>query len=553
MTNKQKIVLLLVGLSLVLICGGLSFAFFSTLTNNENASTIFAKGGTMKIVYANGSGNITMENIYPKEEAWVNKIFTVTGNNSTELNMEYRLYLVTTSNSFNAGDLTYSISGTSTNQADKLVEKANKPLAKAGEVLMGTGIFKSKNSTHSYNLRIFYKETNEDQNSGQGKSFTGYVSINNGSNLAYDSLIAPKNLDNDARWGNDSSKPAFNGPITKEQVKSITFTNSANVPANAVYSWDAGEKQDGTIMAYLLNKDENGLYDLYIGHDGKILLGSNSSGLFSGYKNVTTMDISNIDTSYVTNMAYMFAGNKASSITGLNKFNTSKVTDMTGMFEFCSNVISLDLSSFDTSNVTVMGNGYAYSGMFQGCTSLTTLDTSSFNTSKVTLMGNVFKDCDKLTTLDLSNFNTSKVTDMTALFSGCKSLTNLDVSNFNTQNVTTMSLMFYNLTSVSSIKGLTSLNTSKVTNMSNMFQRCSAPSLDLSSFDTSNVTTMYAMFEGSKATSLDLSSFNTDKVTDMRFMFRGSPATTGYARTQADANKFNSSSDKPTGLTFTVK
>lgn len=64
---------------------------------------------------------------------------------------------------------------------------------------------------------------------------------------------------------------------------------------------------------------------------------------------------------------------------------------------------------------------------------------------------------------------------------------------------------------------------------------------------------MNHMFYNTKALSLDLSSFNTSKVTDMRFMFRGSPATTGYARTQADANKFNSSSDKPAGLTFTVK
>ena len=36
-------------------------------------------------------------------------------------------------------------------------------------------------------------------------------------------------------------------------------------------------------------------------------------------------------------------------------------------------------------------------------------------------------------------------------------------------------------------------------------------------------------------------------------MSSGASATTGYARTQADADKFNSSEDKPSTLTFVVK
>ena len=39
----------------------------------------------------------------------------------------------------------------------------------------------------------------------------------------------------------------------------------------------------------------------------------------------------------------------------------------------------------------------------------------------------------------------------------------------------------------------------------------------------------------------------------MNNMFNNSSAITGYARTQADADKFNASSGKPPGLTFVVK
>jgi surface protein len=97
------------------------------------------------------------------------------------------------------------------------------------------------------------------------------------------------------------------------------------------------------------------------------------------------------------------------------------------------------------------------------------------------------------------------------------------------------------------------LNHSNVTNMVAMFWGSTATTLDLSSFDTSNVTDMMAMFAETSATTLDLSSFNTSSVTSMESIFVEASATIGYARTQADANKFNASEGKPAGLNFVVK
>ena len=97
------------------------------------------------------------------------------------------------------------------------------------------------------------------------------------------------------------------------------------------------------------------------------------------------------------------------------------------------------------------------------------------------------------------------------------------------------------------------INGKPIVDMTAMFMSSKATSLDLSSFDTSNVDDMSFMFANSQATSLDLSSFNTSNVTDMSYMFSESQATTGYAKTCKDAAKFNASSSKPAGLTFTVK
>ena len=154
------------------------------------------------------------------------------------------------------------------------------------------------------------------------------------------------------------------------------------------------------------------------------------------------------------------------------------------------------------------------------------------------------------TRLDLSNFDTSSVTNMNGVFIDSQA-TSLDLSNFDTSNATNMGNMFQRSQATS--LDLSNFDTSNVTNMSSMFRDSQAASLNLSSFDTSSVTNMAWMFFSSQAISLDLSSFDTSGVTDTGNMFRNSQATIGYARTQADADKFNGSSNKPAELTFIVK
>ena len=266
------------------------------------------------------------------------------------------------------------------------------------------------------------------------------------------------------------------------------------------------------------------------------------AGMFS-YSKATTLDLSSFDTSNVTDMGYMFDGSYATEIKGLENFNTSKVTNMNSMFS-AGKVINLNLSSFDTSKVTNMHY------MFSNSKATEIKGLESFDTSKVTNMYGMFQRS-AATILDLSSFDTSNVTDMDRMFSESKA-TSLDLSSFDTSNVTIMSYMFDG-SYATEIKGLKNFNTSNVTSMAGMFSYSKATTLDLSSFDTSNVTDMDRMFSESKATSLDLSSFDTSNVTDMSKMFYNSKATTGYARSQEDADRFNASSNKPSGLTFVVK
>ena len=79
------------------------------------------------------------------------------------------------------------------------------------------------------------------------------------------------------------------------------------------------------------------------------------SGMFQLCKELEYLDLTNFETSNATNMSFMFNQcHKLKEIKGINKFNTNKVTDMKVMFQECNELEYLDLSNFDTSNVTNM-------------------------------------------------------------------------------------------------------------------------------------------------------------------------------------------------------
>ena len=138
----------------------------------------------------------------------------------------------------------------------------------------------------------------------------------------------------------------------------------------------------------------------------------------------------------------MFYGCKLLKSINLSNFDTSQVTDMRAMFTSCTNLTLLDISSFNTSLVTSMNN------LFDECSSLSSLNLSHFNTSKVTDISFMFKDCAKLTSLNLSNFDISQVIKSEALFARCKSLKQLDISNFNFSSINSYPNMFFGCSSL---------------------------------------------------------------------------------------------------------
>ena len=548
--NKYKLYMIL-GIIVLVLSVGSSFAYY--IWKSTSNALVNLNVCTPTITFAGGStiNGVDMIPVLTKEEGTIKDI-EVKKNSTCNRDVTMNLYLELTTfpTELAESSFVYELYKNSETMAIASGNFSNK---KEGDTitLLSNQILNTSKDT--YTLYIYIDGNVDNPSTMAGKNFL-FKLWGSGEGAIYKENVITTS---DNPTGGTSK--FFNTEVMREEIQSLTIAEDNTVPDTpGVVSKDISQNKDGTVMLWYTPKEvassdgsTKTMYDMWIGGENGVLqTGTNASGMFAYLTNIEKLDLSKLDTSYITNMSkmfYMSSGLKSidlsnfntSNVTNMNgmfwgcsslpaldlkTFNTSKVTDMNNMFAECSNITELDLSNFDTSNVTTMGNPYSYSygGMFRNCKSLKKLNVSSFNTSKVKTMSNMFQGCSSLTTLDLSNFDTSNVTAMASMFQGCSNLTTLDLSNFNTSKVTNMQGMFYGCSSLTTLD-LSNFNTSKVTLMNNMFYGCSnLTTLDLSSFNTGSVTNMVFLFYGcSNLTTLDLSNFNTDSVINMLGMFNG--------------------------------
>ena len=548
--NKYKLYMIL-GIIVLVLSVGSSFAYY--IWKSTSNALVNLNVCTPTITFAGGStiNGVDMIPVLTKEEGTIKDI-EVKKNSTCNRDVTMNLYLELTTfpTELAESSFVYELYKNSETMAIASGNFSNK---KEGDTitLLSNQILNTSKDT--YTLYIYIDGNVDNPGTMAGKNFL-FKLWGSGEGAIY-----KENVITTPDSATGSTSKFFNTEVMREEIQSLTIAEDNTVPDTpGVVSKDISQNKDGTVMLWYTPKEvassdgsTKTMYDMWIGGENGVLqTGTNASGMFAYLTNIEKLDLSKLDTSYITNMSkmfYMSSGLKSidlsnfntSNVTNMNgmfwgcsslpaldlkTFNTSKVTDMNNMFAECSNITELDLSNFDTSNVTTMGNPYSYSygGMFRNCKSLKKLNVSSFNTSKVKTMSNMFQGCSSLTTLDLSNFDTSNVTAMASMFQGCSNLTTLDLSNFNTSKVTNMQGMFYGCSSLTTLD-LSNFNTSKVTLMNNMFYGCSnLTTLDLSSFNTGSVTNMVFLFYGcSNLTTLDLSNFNTDSVINMLGMFNG--------------------------------
>ena len=176
--KKQKRVMIYVMIISLICVVGVSYAFFTAGMSSETSTTVRADAGTMKITYSGGA-NIDLAGIYPKDDVWATKTITVTGNNTTDAEMYYKLTLVVDSNTFKTDDpLQYELVSTNTSTNGEIIPNISKTDITGTSIELGSGKFaKANNASHTYELKIYYPKKATSQNANQGAAFSAHVEI----------------------------------------------------------------------------------------------------------------------------------------------------------------------------------------------------------------------------------------------------------------------------------------------------------------------------------------------------------------------------------------
>jgi surface protein len=304
------------------------------------------------------------------------------------------------------------------------------------------------------------------------------------------------------------------------------------------------------------------------------------SDMFFSCSSLTSLDLSSWNVNNVTNMANMFSDCISLTTLNISGWNTSNVIKMSYMFSSCpslntivfgddvvlqsnchlegkwmkiknadgantndetkysaSEIVALTSQTTPTLGGTWTKVPIQYSGTMTGgvsweITGDALLKIYPTNGVSGTLPNNTNKNNKFWPWYQYSQYITSAVVmegvigsdSINGMFYYCSHLKSIDLSGLDTSNVTDMSDLFFrckSLTSEEAQKTIAGLDIQNVTNMNDMFSDCSSlTTLDLSDWDVSNVTDMSYMFSScSSLTTLNINGWDTSNVIDMSYMF----------------------------------
>ena len=198
--KNNTVMLTIIGIATLLIAVvGATFAYFSaTLTGTNNEKEYTVRSATVGTEF-NGGVDITATGIYPKEEAWGTKTFSIKTTSTKGLSTKYRISLVIDDNDttadttisdgaghvkrFQANALSYTLTAIEANAATKgtmPTATETKIADPSKDIVFGEATIYGNDAvevTQTYTLSMFFKDTGTDQNANQGAQFKAHISI----------------------------------------------------------------------------------------------------------------------------------------------------------------------------------------------------------------------------------------------------------------------------------------------------------------------------------------------------------------------------------------
>lgn len=301
---------------------------------------------------------------------------------------------------------------------------------------------------------------------------------------------------------------------------------------------------DSTDFSHMFENCQNLTLGSNIGNNFYTTNGTDFSYMFSNCKLSTgsfSIDATRWDTSNGTTFSNMFVNTQATSLT-LSGLDLENATNLASMITGNSRLTSLTANNFNFASISDSDADNQMAQMIAGNSSLTAMyiknwsnlpenfthvfgrrwqaanriDVDNWDLTGVKSLSGLFPSNTITDIRGMASWtNATSLEDVSQMFMGCQD-DGFNISALANSPLTNTSTMFMDCTNMTSITGLTSLDTSNVTNMMAMFNNCSKmTTIDCSGWNTANVETMSGMFFGCtklttvKITDFDFSSIDT--------------------------------------------
>lgn len=329
---------------------------------------------------------------------------------------------------------------------------------------------------------------------------------------------------------------SFNQPIGNWDVSSVTnmgemFGNNFAFNQN-INAWDVSNVNT---MAWMFH---NGVFNQPL-NNWDVSNVRDMNHMFRENKRFN-QDISMWDVSNVLNMSVMFGGS-GNFNQDIGNWDVSKVTSMDGMFinatvfnqnlnSWCvTNINSEDQnewsrgSALQESNIPIWGQcGEIY--LDENGITIKALENAVIGESyKLTNDGDYYKVVDRSMLYnmvsnneDVTSIITSRITNLAGLFNGNQAF-NQDISSWDTSNVTTFNSMFHKATIFN--QDLSNWDVSNASDFTLMFFDTHNFNSNISNWDVSSGITFAGMFSGTQKFNVDISNWNVSNATNVGGMF----------------------------------
>ena len=291
-----------------------TYAWF-TWISPSNTSVTLSIGNLADVTFTSGP-DINISNLAPvyNYTDGVSTTFTVRNANSTDsLLYKVKLEITSIANELKNESFKYTLL-----KDNKVVKTGNLKDAVSGNTLILNTSSLDKGSTSSPKISTFKLYFWIDGN------------IENNFNMMNKSLVSKidvgveTNVITNTESNISSTSKFLNTEVPRQNITTLKVVDNLDIPEGATVV-DVSKNNDNTIKMWYNEADANGNYDITIGSNNTIYANPSSFELFSNLTNVTSIDLSNMDTSGMTNMSNMFSDN--TSLTNITFGDNFKMAD----------------------------------------------------------------------------------------------------------------------------------------------------------------------------------------------------------------------------------